>query len=630
MTGTGTRTGLQATPGAVSFGTVPDGVSQPENVTIANSGTAPATVGAPAAPAAPFAITGLPPAGTVLQPGASVVATATYKPTGTGPDSGSAALTVTGSGAGPATLTLPLTGTGTPGVSQLTPAPAAVNFGPVPVGQQATATVDVPNGGNLPAIITGTTAPPVPFGAPDQVAAGLPVNPGYDLEIPLTFSPSSTGPVAASYRITWTDALGSHALTVPVTGTGTAASAGTVAVPPPGGGWTLNGSARMSGASLRLTQAAARQAGTAVYSVPERSNGLTATFRVQIGGGSGADGLTFSLLDAARASARSAGRSGGSLGSGGLPGVAVALDTAPGRSFDSPRFAGVATSSSGGQLRWVQRTGNIPRLRTGSGHVVGVSVSGQRLTVTLDGRTVLSPTLPPGTVPPSALVAFTGGTGSGSDVHTVTNAVIAAGGSGLPGPGGGWGYNGSAALTGSDSVLTGAVPAQAGSVVDSRPVRTDGLHVRFDAQLSGGTGAEGLTFALLNPARAGVTALGRGGNELGFGGLAGVAVTLITHQDTGYPAANFIGVSSTARNGRLRFRGISRAIGPLRSGTQALDVRVTGSAGGSVLVVFLNGQQVLQTAVPMLTRTSLLAFTAATSSGTDVHAVRDVAMSAAG
>jgi outer membrane protein assembly factor BamB len=57
----------------------------------------------------------------------------------------------------------------------------------------------------------------------------------------------------------------------------------------------------MSGSALQLTRAAKDQAGSAVYDVPEASNGLKATYKVQMGGGTGADGMTFSLLGAAAA-----------------------------------------------------------------------------------------------------------------------------------------------------------------------------------------------------------------------------------------------------------------------------------------------------------------------------------------
>ena len=54
--------------------------------------------------------------------------------------------------------------------------------------------------------------------------------------------------------------------------------------------------------------------------------------------------------------------------------------------------------------------------------------------------------------------------------------------------------------------------------------------------------------------------------------------------------------------------------------------------GTDVLIVTLDGEQVFQSAEPLLTTwgTARLAFTAGTGALTDVHTVRDVAISTAG
>ena len=116
LTGDGTQAGFYATPGTVSFGTVPDGTSQPVNVTITNGGTSPETWPS-VTPPGPFTVTGLPAAGSSIAAGGSVVATVSYKPTGTGADSSSLTIAPTDSPA----LTVNLTGTGTAAIPQLTP-----------------------------------------------------------------------------------------------------------------------------------------------------------------------------------------------------------------------------------------------------------------------------------------------------------------------------------------------------------------------------------------------------------------------------------------------------------------------------------------------------------------------------
>jgi hypothetical protein len=623
LTGDGVEAGLFATASTLSYSTVA-GLRPADSVDITNWGAADERIESASRPAAPFSAAGLPLTGTKLEPGQSIVVTVIYAPTTSGTSASS--FVIHGS-AGP--VTVGLTGKASAGLSRMTPSARPVSFGSVPLGQQGTATLDITNAGNLPATISSASVLGAPFGTPAPVTAGLPLNPGYDLSIPLTFTPASTGAVSASYRFTWTDTLGTHTLSVPVTGTGVAAAAGQQAVSPPGGGWTSNGSTRMSGTSLVLTPAAPDTAGSAVYPVPEPSSGLHVSFTASLGGGTGGDGLTFSLLNAATEGPHALGGDGADLGFGGLSGVAVILDTQRGAGDPSGNFIGISTGATGGHLIYLATATNVPALRTGS-HQVGITVAAGTVTVTLDGKQYLSTKV---TLPPSVLLAFTGGTGRATDQHTVSGVSISAGGGTVPPPGGGWSYNAAAGLSGSDSVLTPAAQTVAGSVVYPTPLTLSGLSATFDAQLTGGTGADGLTVALLDPASSSATSVGGTGAELGFGGLTGVAVTLVTHQDPGYPAGNFIGISTGLKSpGLLAFQSIALGIAPLRDGTHTVQIKVVRSGGTDVLIVTLDGEQVFQSAEPLLTTwgTARLAFTAATGALTDVHTVRDVAISTAG
>ncbi len=623
LTGDGTETGLFPSAGALTFSTVAK-LATTQSVNITNDGTTAEKVSSVTAPAAPFHASGLPAAGATLNAGQSIVVSVSYAPATAG--TSQSALVIRGSGG---TATVTLTGTAAADTSQLTPSAQRVGFGSVPLGQQRTVTVDISNTGNLPAMITSASTLPAPFDAPSPVTAGLPVNPGYDFKVPLTFTPASTGRVATSYRLTWTDAVGAHSLVIPVAGTGVAAAAGHTAVSSPGGGWTLNGSARMSGRNLVLTPAAKGTTGSAVYPVPEPGNGLHVTFTAQLSGGTGGDGLTFSMLNAAHAGPRALGAAGGGLGFAGLRGVAVTLDTYKNPGDPSANFVGIATGTSAGHLKYAATATRVPKLRVGR-HTVGVSVSGGRMTVTVDGTRYLSTAV---TLPPSVLLAFTGASGGRTDGHTVSGVSASAGGAAVPPPGGGWSYNGSSGLTGSDTRLTPAVKDAAGSVVYPAPVTAAGLQVTFDAQLGGGSGADGLTLALLNPARSAATSLGRDGASLGFGGLSGIAVTLVTHRDTGYPGPNFVGISGgLGSQGLLTFQASARGIPPLRTGTHLVGISVVRSGGTDVLIVTLDGEQVLQHAEPLLAQWGRvrLAFTGGTGGLTDVHTVRDAAISAAG
>jgi len=52
------------------------------------------------------------------------------------------------------------------------------------------------------------------------------------------------------------------------------AGAGGQALPPPGGGWSFNGSARLSGSSTKLTRAARNEAGSVVDPAAVPTSGL--------------------------------------------------------------------------------------------------------------------------------------------------------------------------------------------------------------------------------------------------------------------------------------------------------------------------------------------------------------------
>jgi len=168
----------------------------------------------PGKPGAPFAVRHLPRAGTVLKPGQSFTVQVSYRPGRAG--ARAATLAVTGSSGTRAIISI--SGKARTAVSRFT-APRRVSFGTVTVGHTVTRFVHIVNVGNQNATVarTGLTEP---FHAPYQVAQGLPVNSGYDLSIPITFTPSASGRITGRYTFTWRDRLGRHTLTVPITGTG--------------------------------------------------------------------------------------------------------------------------------------------------------------------------------------------------------------------------------------------------------------------------------------------------------------------------------------------------------------------------------------------------------------------------
>lgn len=614
----GTKPGFYAKPGSLSFDPIPAGTSESENLVITNGGTTAETVSSVIPPSAPFSVTGLP-NGSVAA-GMSVTATVTYAPAGPGATSDSSQLEIDAGDS--TTLTVGLAGTGQADNSQLTANPASVSFGSVPVGAQATKTIQLTNTGNLPATITTTSAPPVPFGQPTPVPANLPFNPGYALNVPVTFTPPGPGAVSGTYGFSYTDAAGTHQLNVPVSATGTTPGAGSISVPGPGGGWTFNGSAQMSGTAVELNPVHAFNSGSVIFSVPQPSDGLTANFTTAMSGGTGGDGMTLALLDPGSAGVTALGSDGAGLGWAGQSGVAVALVTNPSGTEPSSPFVGVATGSSGGQPTFAATSTAIPDLRSGT-HAVQVSVSGQTVTVDIDGQQVLVTTLPAGTIPASVLPGFTASTGTLTDSHAISDVGISASGQSIPPPGGGWQYNGTAAMSGSDNSLTPAVPDQAGSIVFGTPVRTSGLDASFELRLTNGNNGFGITFALLDPAKSSAASLGADGPQLGYGGLTGVAAMIVSKFAPGYPAANFVGAAAKSDGKLLVVQSLNRNIEPLNSGLHTVRVHITAN---KVLEIWLDGELVIQQPEPTLTSTALLAFTGGTGTGYQDQSVRDIAI----
>lgn len=201
-----------------------------------------------------------------------------------------------------------------------------------------------------------------------------------------------------------------------------AITARSYAVPPPGpNGWVRNGSAVMSGTDLVLTPATQNQAGSDFQQTAVPSARLSAHFTARIGGGTGADGLAFVLLDAAKATAHSLGFAGGGLGYSGLPGVAVALRTWQNPGEPSNNFVAIADQGTRDRLHYLATATGVPNLRSGS-HAIGVTVSAAgHLVVTVDGKQVLDTAV---SLPPNVLVGFTGATGGATDVHTVNGVSI--------------------------------------------------------------------------------------------------------------------------------------------------------------------------------------------------------------
>ncbi|MCW2940041.1 MAG: legume lectin beta domain protein [Actinomycetia bacterium] len=422
LNGVGTQAGLGASPPSAAFTQQATGSSSIVNVQVTNTGTGVETITSATGPAAPFTADGLPAAGYQVLPGGSFVISVTYAPSSAASDQSSITVTSTSG-----TLTIPVTGSATSGSGHLSIVPAVTAFGPVDVGTARTLSFDLTNTGNIPLTITKAKAPASDFTSNSPLSEGLVIGPGQVVHQEVTFQPTRPGDQKDSYEIS-TD-TGQGAMYVPLTGTGTGA------VPAPGSTWSVNGSAKLTGGDLQLTQAIKSQAGTAFYDRAVPTQGLHATFTAQLGGGTGGDGLAFALLDPATQTPASVGAKGGGVGFGGLHGIAVTLVTSKNTQAGSSNFTGVAPGPGPATGLVYAATAVVPSaLRTGT-HKVDVLVTGGHLKVSVDGHALLDTAAPTGSLHDKALVGFTGGTGGLEDVHTVRGVTITsapAGGAGAP------------------------------------------------------------------------------------------------------------------------------------------------------------------------------------------------------
>ena len=193
------------------------------------------------------------------------------------------------------------------------------------------------------------------------------------------------------------------------------------------GGWTLNGSAKLTATELQLTEAVSSQAGTAFWPTAVNAQNMTVEYDATIGGGSGADGLALVFGDASRGAAPTlVGVGGGGLGFSGIPGVAVALDTFKNAVNPSSNFAGVSdgpAATAADLLHWLA-TGNLAvPLRNATNHIKVVTTS-TTLTVFVNGTQVLSTNV---TLPTSAYLGFSGATGGLNDRHAIAHLVVSNG-----------------------------------------------------------------------------------------------------------------------------------------------------------------------------------------------------------
>jgi hypothetical protein len=214
---------LTPSPSSLNFGSVQVGSNQALPQTLTNSGGSTVTITQVTPTGTGFSVSGLS-LPLILTGGQSQPFNVTFAPTSAGNSNGNLAII---SDASNASLNVTLSGSGlAPGA--LTPNPSALSFGSVQIGNNRQLSEIVTNTGGVNVNISQATITGTGF----SMSAWAPIvlTPGQHYTFPVTFAPPSSGNDTGSISIV-SDASNPN-LSIPLSGTGTTAPLGQLAVTP--------------------------------------------------------------------------------------------------------------------------------------------------------------------------------------------------------------------------------------------------------------------------------------------------------------------------------------------------------------------------------------------------------------
>ena len=142
---------------------------------------------------------------------------------------------------------------------------------------------------------------------------------------------------------------------------------------------------------------------------------------IYVSGGSGADGITVTALDADRMTSFLGGLGGG-IGYSGLPGWTVEVDTWYNRGTDPTRQDHVSVHIDG-DVRSPEVWADLPEMEDGSWHELRVRAVGTRFTVWVDDTIYIDDNIPALT-DFDAYVGFSGATGGATNYHLIDSLEV--------------------------------------------------------------------------------------------------------------------------------------------------------------------------------------------------------------
>jgi hypothetical protein len=186
---------IEVTPSSVNFGNVTVGTTDTQTMRLANTGTADLTVTKISASGTGFSESGLS-IPLTLPAGQSTTFTASFKPTGTGAQTGSIAITSNASGS---PLSVSLTGSGVTTNTKLSANPTSLNFGTVTVGTTDSQNVSLTNTGNTNVAISSVGT--VGTGFSSTGGANATLTPNQSINVSISFNPKAPGGVTGTVTI---------------------------------------------------------------------------------------------------------------------------------------------------------------------------------------------------------------------------------------------------------------------------------------------------------------------------------------------------------------------------------------------------------------------------------------------
>jgi hypothetical protein len=253
LAGTGIASGqLSPNPSSFSFGNVLTGSSKSLSGTFTNSGGTALTISAATASGSGFSLSGLT-VPVTLTPGQSTSFTVLFAPTPSSVTSGS--ISITSNGANPS-LSIPLSGTGV-GPGTLAANPASFSFGSVQVGSSSSKSETLTNTGGSSVTISQAN---VNVGAFSVSGLTLPATLSSNQSMTFTVAFAPTGAGLASGTVSIISNASNSALSLALSGTGTAP--GQLAVSPAtlsfgnvvvGSSSSLNGTLSATGAAVTIS-----------------------------------------------------------------------------------------------------------------------------------------------------------------------------------------------------------------------------------------------------------------------------------------------------------------------------------------------------------------------------------------